>query len=409
MSELPRHDYQPQVEGPLSGVRIVDLSRLVAGNMVSHVLADLGAEVVKIERPGAGDDLRNWRTEGVSTHWKFMARNYKSVVMDMRAEGAIPLLSRLIDTAQVLVENFRPGTLEKMGIGPDVLHERHPKLVIVRVSGWGQTGPYKHKPGFGTLVEAMSGFAASTGYPDRPPVLPPLALADQIAGLYGSTAVLTALREVEVKGGLGQVIDLSLFESILSLLGPEAAIYQLTGEVKPRVGSRSHTTAPRNVYRCKDGKYVALSASMQTMAERLFRTIGRPDLIDDPRFRTNADRVRNIDALDEIVADYMAQHTQEENLRHFEEAHVTVGPVRDIAELMVDPFISGREIMARFPDQEMGEVPMPDVVPRFSATPGAVRSPAPDLGQHTREVLESLGLGGPEIEDLQGKGVIHAG
>ncbi|WP_420393745.1 CaiB/BaiF CoA transferase family protein [Acuticoccus sp.] len=402
---LPRKDYEPDAPAPLDGVRILDLSRLVAGNMISSVLADLGADVVKVERPGRGDDLRGWTVKGVSTHWKVYARNKRSVVIDLRQEEGKAVLLRLVATAGVLIENYVPGTLEAMGLGPEVLHEANPKLVIVRVSGWGQTGPFRHKPGFGTLVEAMSGFASMNGYGDRPPVLPPLALADMIAGLYGSTAVLTALRHVEVSGGEGQVIDLSLLESIHSILGPEAAIYQLTGRPKPRTGSRSNTAAPRNIYRCRDGRYVAMSASMQSMAERLLRAIGRPDLVDDPKYRTNADRLAHNDELDAIIADYMAEHTQAENLAHFEAAGVTVGPVCDVAELGEHPYTAGREVLASWPDDEMEQLPMHTIVPRLSATPGRIRRPAPKLGEHTDELLAELGLSG-DLARLRAEGVV---
>lgn len=292
-AELHWKSWAPDARGPLDGVRVLDLSRLVAGNIVTHVLADFGADVIKIENPRGGDDLRNWRVANVETHWKVYARNKRSLALDYRAPEGREVLLRLVEHAEVLVENFVPGKLERMGLGPDILHEINPKLVIARVSGWGQTGPFAGKPGFGSLIEAMSGFATMNGYADRPPVLPPLALADMITGLYGASAILIALRNVEVAGGKGQVIDLSLFESMLSVLGPQAANYAMTGRDPQRHGSRSGTTAPRNVYRSQDGKYVALSASMQVMAERLFRVIGREDLITDPRFATNSARVAN--------------------------------------------------------------------------------------------------------------------
>lgn len=401
--------YDHEAKGPLDGVRVLDLSRLVSGNQITHVLADLGADVIKVEKPGPGDDLRSWRVAGVSTHWKVYGRGKKSLALNLRDPRAVALVKRLAGEAQALVENFIPGTLETMGLGPDVLFEVNPKLVVVRVSGWGQTGPFNHKPGFGTLVEAMSGFAAMNGFADRPPVLPPLALADMITGLYGATALLTALREVEVKGGRGQVIDLSLFESIHSVLGPQAANYALTGEVPERTGSRSKTTAPRNVYRCKDGKYVALSASMQSMTERLLRTIGRPELIDDPRFRTNADRVANIDAIDAIVAEDFARYTQAENLERFEKAGVTVGPVADIADLMAHPYIAGRAVLASYPDADMERLPMHHVVPRLSRTPGVVRHAAPAVGEHSRATLKALGLDDGAIDELIADGVVGEG
>ncbi len=395
--------WEGDVPGALSGVRVLDLSRLVAGNAVTHVMADHGADVIKVEKRGVGDDLRNWKTAGVTTHWKAYCRNKKSVTIDFRAEGAVDLFLDLAETAGVLVENFKPGTLERMGIGPDVLLARNPHLIIVRISGWGQDGMWSHRPGFGSLVEAMSGFAAMNGFADRPPVLPPLALADMIAGLYGAFAVMVAIREIEQKGGPGQVIDLPLFDPIHSVLGPIVANYDLTGTVPERTGSLSNQTAPRNVYRCKDGKYVALSASMQAMAERLLRTIGRPELIEDPRFRTNTDRVANRDQLDPIVAAFMAERTQRECLELFEEAGVTVSEVPDVAELAVHPYPIDREVLVSMPDADAGRLAMHNVIPRLSETPGRLRHPAPELGQHNEEIWGALGK---DVGQLTARGVI---
>lgn len=399
-------DFEPDAQSSLTSVRVLDLSRLVSGNIVTHLLADHGAEVVKVERPGVGDDLRNWKTKGHSVHWKVYCRNKKSVTLDLRQEEGRTILLNLVERMDVLVENFKPGTLEKWGVGPDVLLERNPKLVIMRVSGWGQTGLYAHKPGFGSLVEAMSGFAAMNGFADRPPVLPPLALADMIAGLYGSFAVLAALRNVELEGGNGQIIDLPLFDPIHSILGPIAAQYRLTGQIPERTGSRSNQTAPRNAYRTSDGKYVALSASMQAMAERFFDAIGMPELIEDPKYATNTDRVANNDTLDPIVADFMASRTQAELLDLFEKADVTVGPVADIAQLMDHPYIDDRAIIVDVPDPDMGRVPMHNVIPRMSGTPAGLRSAAPELGQHNREIYSELGLDDEELERLGRQGIV---
>jgi len=383
--------WEPEAPGALDGIRVLDLSRLVAGNAVTHALADHGAEVIKIEKPKVGDDLRNWKTEGVSTHWKVYCRNKKSVTLDFRHPRAVELMLDLAATARVLVENFKPGTLEAMGIGPEVLHARNPDLIVVRISGWGQDGMWAHKPGFGSLVEAMSGFAAMNGFGDRPPVLPPLALADMIAGLYGAFSVMVAIREIEAKGGRGQVIDLPLFDPIHSVLGPIVANYDLTGRAPERLGSLSNQTSPRNVYRCSDGKYVALSGSMQAMAERLFRTIGRPELIDDPRFRTNTDRVRNNHELDPIVEAFMAERTQAECLAIFEKAGVTVGAVADVAQLAEHPYPLDREVIVSLPDADTGRLAMHNVIPRLSATPGRLRRPAPELGEHNDEIWRGLG------------------
>lgn len=407
-SRLPEQDFDPEAEVPLDGIRVLDLSRLVSGNMVTHVLADYGAEVIKVERPGVGDDLRNWTSDGISTHWKVYCRNKKSISLDLRKEAGRDMLLKLAESADILVENFKPGTLEKWGIGPDALWARNPKMTVVRISGWGQTGPWSHKPGFGSLVEAMSGFAAMNGFGDRAPVLPPLALADMIAGLYGAFSVMVAVREVEQKGGTGQLIDLSLFEPILSVLGPQSAIHSITGEVPPRTGSLSTTTAPRNVYECKDGKYVALSASMQAMSERLMRAMGRPELIDDPRFKTNTDRLANNHILDPIVAEFMGARTQAECLEIFEAADVTVGAVADVEQLASHPYVRERGSIISMPDDETesGRLPMHAAVPRMSATPARMRTPAPDIGQHNGEILGGIGITAADLEKLKQEGVV---
>lgn len=384
------HSFKPEASGPLDGVKVVDMSRLVAGNMTTHVLADYGADVIKVEHPTRGDDLRNWRCEETDIYWKVYSRNKRSFSIDIKStEGKVNLL-RLIDTAQVLVENFLPGTLEKYGLGPDELLKRNPNLIILRISGWGQTGPYKNRPGFGTLVEAMSGWAYVNGHPDKPPTLPPLAMADMVAGLYGVGAVLTALRAAEINNAGGQVIDLSLFEPIFSMIGAEAAQYKLTGTPTMRSGNQSTHTAPRNIYICSDGNYVAMSGSMQTMAERVFDTISRPELKTDPRFVNNDARVRNRDELDEIIGSFIKQRTQAENLELFERSGVTVGPVCSIADLMEHPFVIGREALVEFPDTDMGILPMHNIIPRMSSTPGVFRRPAPVLGEHNEEILREL-------------------
>ncbi|MBN8958124.1 MAG: CoA transferase, partial [Rhizobiales bacterium] len=324
MTRYARKTFDPQAKGALNGVRVVDLSRLVAGNVLTKVLADHGAEVIKVEPP-EGDTLRAWRVKGISTTWKTWCRNKKSICLQLRAPEAQEIVRKLARDAAIFVESFRPGVIEAMGLAPESLLAENPKLVIVRVSGWGQTGPYRHKPGFGTLVEGYSGFAAINGYADRAPVLPPMFMGDAYAGLYGAAATMIALRAAEGEYGKGQVLDVSLFDPMLAVLEPQIANYRLTGQVKPRTGSRSTNTAPRNAYPTKDGGWVCLSASTQGMTEKLLRSIGRPELIDDPRFRTNADRLNNIDAIDAIVAEFIAARTTAENLAHFDKAGVTIG------------------------------------------------------------------------------------
>jgi crotonobetainyl-CoA:carnitine CoA-transferase CaiB-like acyl-CoA transferase len=405
---IPRIQFDPTAPAPLDGIRVVDLSRLVAGNMVSLQLADQGAEVIKIEDPKVGDPLRAWRVKGLSLHWKVYARNKKSLAINLRPQAGRDALLDLLATSQVLVENYRPGTLEQMGLGPDVLHARNPSLIIVRITGFGQDGPYRDRPGFGTLVEAMSGFAAKNGFDDRPPVLPPLALADMVSGLYGAYAVMVALRVVE-RGGRGQIIDLPLLEPMISVLGPDAATYRVSGEKPQRTGSRSLTTSPRNVYSTSDGRFIAISASIQAMAERLFRAIGRPDVIDDPRFRTNTERVRNIDACDGIVAAWIAERTLADNMAVFEAAEVTATPIYEIDQLLDDPHVQARGVIVEAPDDEAGSVLMHNIIPRLSDTPGRLRSAAPSLGQHTRSVLQSIGYDSARLAVLAAEGVIKEG
>ncbi|MFT5390956.1 MAG: crotonobetainyl-CoA:carnitine CoA-transferase CaiB-like acyl-CoA transferase [Gammaproteobacteria bacterium] len=400
------HHYDEELIGPLNGVRVLDLSRLVAGNHLSLQLADHGAEVIKVEPHDKGDPLRHWRPRGVDISWKVYARNKKSVTLNLRDDRARELLLKLVSTAAVFVENFRPGTLEKMGLGPEVLLERNPKLVIVRISGFGQTGPYRHRPGFGTLVEAMSGFAYRNGFADREPVLPPLAMADMIAGIQGAMAVMIALREVELKGGGGQVIDLSLLEPIFSIMGAEAAWHELTGDIRERTGSGSSTASPRNVYKTKDGYWLAMSGSMQSMAERIFRVIGRADMIEDPRYLTNEDRVTHREDVDKAVGGWIGQRTLEENMTVFEREDVTVAPVYDIEQICRDPHFIEREILVDLPDDDLGSVKHHNVVPRLSGTPGGFTRRAPTLGEHNGEILGQVGVDSTELAALRADDVV---
>ncbi|MCC6718191.1 MAG: CoA transferase [Acetobacteraceae bacterium] len=402
---LHRRPFEPHARPPLSGLVVIDLSRLVAGNMVSLQLADHGAEVIKIEDPSKGDPLRAWRTNGHSLHWKVYARNKKSLALDLRKPEGMAILRTLLATADVLIENFRPGTLEAMGLAPATLHAANPKLITVRVSGFGQDGPYRERPGFGTLVEGMSGFAAMNGFSDREPVLPPLALADMVAGLYGAFAVMIARREVEA-GRPGQVIDLPLLDPMVSILGPQAAMFQVSGDIPARTGSRSNTTSPRNVFRTRDGRYIAISASIQAMAERLLRTIGRADMIADPRFATNTARVENGAECEAPIADFIAARDCAEVLAIFEKAEITAAPVYDIDQLVADPHVAAREILVDLPDADLGHVAMHAVVPRLAATPGAIRTPAPRLGEHSAEILTRLGC---DPAALAAKGVVKLG
>lgn len=389
--------------GPLDGVRVLDMSRLVAGNQLTVLLGDFGADVIKIEQPGHGDTLRHWVVEGESTFWKVYGRNKRSLSLDLKVDAARDLLLTLVSESDVLVESFRPGTLERLGLSPDVLRARNPSLIIVRISGWGQTGSMAKEPGFGTLIEAMSGLASMNGFADREPVLPPGALADMVAGTYGAFSVLAALRHAEAGGG-GQIIDLSLFEPLFSVLGPQAANFVHAGKIAERTGSRSTSSAPRNVYRTGDGHWLALSGSTQTMTERLFRAMGREDLIADPRFADNATRLEHVEELDGILGDYFGARSLDDNLEHMRTAGVTVAPVMDIGDLMTSEYFQSRNVIVDGPDAESDvPVPMHAVVPRLEATPGAIRGAAPTLGEHNKDVVSSLAPDA-DLDELTRKG-----
>lgn len=383
--KLKIKEVQEQPTGPLRGIRVIDLTRFVTGNMLGHQLADFGAEIIKIEPP-EGDPFRIWNTAGKDVWWQIYCRNKKSVAINFRSKRSVELLKQLIVKADVLVENFKAGTLEKMGLDPQALLELNPKLVITRISGWGQEGAFKHKPGFGTLVEGYSGFAAINGYEDRPPVLPPMFLGDMTAGIYGAFATLAALLNVKSGNGKGQIIDLALFDPILATLGPQAANYFLTGQLKKRTGSLSSTTCPRNVYKTSDDRWIAMSAAKQSIVERLFTIIGREDMISDPRFANNTTRLEHVEIVDGAVADFIKQKTLQENLALFEEHGITAGPVNDASMLLDDDYVSSRDSLIMF-GAKGDEIPMHNVSARMSETPGNIYRCAPALGENNDEVL----------------------
>jgi crotonobetainyl-CoA:carnitine CoA-transferase CaiB-like acyl-CoA transferase len=402
---LPLAALQPGATGPLEGVRVVDLSRLVAGNMLTLQLGDFGADVIKVEAAGSGDTLREWREahaehpEGFDGWWRTYGRNKRSLAIELRNPQAMAWLKRLIGTAQVLVESFRPGTLEAMSLGPDVLLAMNPKLVIVRLSGWGQTGPYRELPGFGSLIEGFSGFAHKHRDADGAPHLPNLAMADMITGLTGAFATMAALREVEVRGGCGQVLDLSLLEPMLAIMGPDVGNYAATGH-EPEPGHK--IASPRGSYRCKDGLWVSMSGSTDSMARRVFEAIGQAPLFDDPRFATNAARLANDRELDGLVAGFIAGLTQAECLALFRRHGVTVGPIYAPPQLLTDPHVAERGVYVRL-DTGDGRPPtvMHQVTPRLQGTPGSIRRAAPQRGQHTEELLQELGATPDECTNLR--------
>ncbi|MEK9670957.1 MAG: CoA transferase [Rhodospirillaceae bacterium] len=404
---IHKKDWQPNATGPLTGVRIIDLSRLVCGNLLTVSMADMGAEVIKIEPAGKGDTLRYWGDKGISSNWKVYGRNKLSMALNLRAPEAIEIVKKLAASAQMLVEGFRPGRLEEMDIGPDVLHAINPRLVIVRISGYGQSGPYKDRPGFGSVIESLSGFAARNGFPDREPVLPPFALADSVAALNGAFAAMVALREAEKEGGRGQVVDLPLLEPLYSILGPEALAYKLSGKVRPRAGSASVTASPRNVYETKDGKFVGMSASIQTMAERVFRMIGRDDMIKDPRYESNAARMKVRPEVDEAVGGWIKTKTLAEVLKIFEEQSITASAVYDQPDILADEHFIDREVVVELPDDEVDGLPMHNIPVRLSETPGSLRRPAPSRGEHSRALMQELGYDEDALQALMDKGVVE--
>ena len=391
---------------PLENFKILDLSRLAAGNMVSHMFADFGADVIKVEKPGKGDDLRNWQVNDIAHWWAVYSRNKRSIALNLKEKEGLNLLKELVKSADVFIENFVPGTLEKWGIGPDELSELNKNLIILRISGWGQTGIYRDAPGFGSLVEGMSGFASMTGEKDQKPLLPPLALADMVAGLTGFGAILMALIASKKNQLGGQVIDLSLFEPLFSILGPWAASYKISGKIPPRMGNRSNVAAPRGIYKTKDNKFVSLSASMQSMWEKLAITIGARDLIKDIRFKTNSDRLSNQDDLDDIISKFIKKFDREPLLKKFSQAGITVGPVLDISEIIEHPYVLDREILMEHYNSEYGNILMHQAFPRLNKTPGKVINSAPSIGQNTDDVLKEIGITKQQIEKLRKNKII---
>jgi crotonobetainyl-CoA:carnitine CoA-transferase CaiB-like acyl-CoA transferase len=367
-------DPDPTAPLPLAGIRILELANVVAGPSIGANLSDFGAEVIKVERPGEGDAARQMG-EAVGTRtawWLCLGRNKRTIALDLKTEPDRERFLELAAQADAVVESFRPGVLERLGIGPDELHRVNPRLVVVRISAFGQTGPNAERPGFGTLAEAFSGLAEISGYADRPPLLPPIALADQVAGLFGTWALLAALYHRDVHDGPGQTIDVSLYESVLSLLGPLPTLYRHNGTLLGRHGSRLSFSSPRNVYRTRDGQHFAISGTAPSAAERVVRIVGGEELASDPRFATAAGRAEHADELDAIVAAWIAERELGEVEARFEQANAAGIRVTDMADAAVDPHYTARESVIPVADEELGQVFMTAPVPRMSATPGRI-------------------------------------
>lgn len=394
---------------PLEGIRVIDAGTVIGAPGVATRLSDFGADVVKVEQPGAGDTTRSfgWRVGGVALWWKLIGRNKRPVTLRLSHPRGQELMLRLVEGADVLVESFRPGTLERWNLGPETLLERNPKLVVLRISGFGQTGPYAHRPGFGTLAEAMSGYSHISGEPDGPPQLPPVALADEVAALLGAFATMVALYHRDRNDGPGQVIDLALFESLFGITGPVALAFDRLGLVTGRHGNRLPYVAPRNTYRTVDERWIALSGTSQSIADRILQAIGRADLTSDPRFATNEARVQHVEELDEIIAEWVGRHTMQEAMAAFEAHEAAASPIYDIREIFADLQYRYRGTLVRVPDQELGDVVLPDVQPRLSATPGRIRHPGLPLGAANEEVLGGeLGLSPQDLDGLRDQGVV---
>jgi len=397
----------PMTTPPLTGLRVLDLATLFAGPLAATLLGDFGAEVVKIEHPAKPDPSRGHgpSKDGIGLWWKLLGRNKRTITLDLSKPGGRDTLLRLAATADVIIENFRPGTLEKWDLGWDELSAANPRLILARVTGFGQFGPYAHRPGFGTLAEALSGFAAITGEPDAPPTLPPFGLADSIAGLATAYAVMTALAARD-RTGEGQVVDMAIIEPILTVLGPQPLWYDQLGHVQPRTGNRSVNNAPRGTYRTADGSWVAVSTSAQSIAERVLRLVGRPELIAEPWFATGEGRARHADLLDEAVGGWIAERPRDEVLAVFEKAEAAVAPIQDVRDVMTDPQYAALDTITTIDDPELGPLRMQNVLFRLSATPGAIRWAGRPHGADTDEILTDLGLTPAELTALRAEGAV---
>jgi len=395
--------------GPLDGLRVVDFSGMIAGGYATMTLADFGADVIAVEHPEHHDPVRDWTPieDGTSLWWKSLGRNKRCVTCDLKRDEGKALAMELVADADAVVENFRPGTLERWDLGPARLREANQELIVVRISGYGQTGPRAEQPGFGTAAEAMSGFAHVNGFPDREPLLPPIALADMAAGMTAVQSLLMALFERDVTGsGAGQVIDVSLLESLFRMFPAAVTTFDRTGETGERLGNRHENAAPRNVYETADG-YVALSASQQSIFENLAEIIGHPELIDDPRFADNAARVEHAAALDEYIAPWIADRTTDEVLDELRRGDAVVAPIYDIGDIVADDHYRARDAFVEVTDPDLGRTMAAGVFPKFSRTPGAVDHLGPSQGQHNREVyVDELGLDEATLADLRESDVV---
>ena len=394
--------------GPLSDVKVLELGTLIAGPFCSRILAEFGAQVIKVESPDGGDPLRQWRKlhQDTSLWWYVQARNKKSVTVNMREPEGQEIVRRLAAEADIVVENFRPGTLEKWGLGWDALSQRNPGLVMVRLSGYGQDGPYCDRAGFGAIGEAMGGLRYVTGHPDRPPVRVGISLGDAIASLYGVMGALMAMRHREVNGGKGQVVDVALYESVFSLMESLLPEYDVAGFVRERSGASLPGIVPSNTYTTRDGKYVVIGANGDSIFKRMMAAIGRDDLGGDPGLARNDGRVARTTELDQAIGDWCSAHDLDHVLKVLADAQVPSGKIYDIADIVNDLHYRARGMIEQAALPDGTPMKVPGVVPKMTATPGGTRWLGPGLGEHTDEVLAELGYDAEKMRDLKARGVI---
>lgn len=392
---------------PLQGVRVLDVSTILAGPLCCQILGDFGADVIKIEHPQMGDSMRGHgeNKDGVPIWWKEVSRNKRTLGLSLSAEQGAQVFKKLAASADVIVENFRPGTLERWGLGPEVLSKLNPALVLVRLTGFGQEGPYSSRPGFGTLAEAMSGFAHLTGAADGPPTLPAFGLADSICGIAASSAVLMALRHRD-RTGEGQTVDLSILEPMMTAVGPGPSVYQQLGVIGQRNGNRSTNNAPRNTYLTKDDRWVAISTSAQSIAERVMRLVGHPEVIDEPWFQAGSSRVQHVDELDGHVGAWIRERSRDDVLAAFSQAGAAVAAVYDARDIVEDPHIRETKMLVEVPDRDLGNMLQHNVMWRMSKTPGSIRFTGRDLGQDTDAILSELGYTSGEMASFRESGAI---
>jgi crotonobetainyl-CoA:carnitine CoA-transferase CaiB-like acyl-CoA transferase len=395
-------------QAPLQGVKVIELGTLIAGPYAGALLAQFGAEVIKIESPGEGDPLRKWRKlhKGTSLWWYSQSRNKKSVTVNLKSEKGRQIVRDLVKDADIVIENFRPGTLEAWGLGWEHLSRINPSLIMVRISGYGQTGPYRDRPGFAATTESMGGLRYLAGYPDRPPVRVGISMGDTLASLYGAIGALLAMYHLKVNGGRGQYIDLALYEAVFGVMESLIPEYSVFKHVRERTGASLPGISPSNTYRCNDGRYVIIAGNSDGIFKRLMHAIGRGDLAEDPKLARNDGRAQHNDMLDEAISAWTSQHNLEHVLKVLEQAAVPSSKIYTAADIYEDPHYRARDMIQQFSLPDGQPIDLPSIVPKLSETPGVTNWLGPELGEHTEEVLSSLGISHDELKELRAQGVV---